>query len=246
MTSITFPPLNFRGLVATSHSPSASVKRSPTRSWLGGIEALDSGRRRDGISRSSRALPIGQSIRHPPDNSADHNQGRDDDRQAQNFEHPGLLHNGEAGRREHSFCPAFFVNRYGARGGQLRVAPPRCRTSELGAWSGDGRGAAGSTSGPLSWPRLPECRHGAADHEGQWARRPAYAGLGRAEIATDENDDLVKISIIVKAGNPRLVWRGRVGSRCEHEERNGHTERSESVQNDPPSHRCIPRGARKG
>jgi len=70
--------------------------------------------------------------------------------------------------------------------------------------------------------------------------------LDRAEVASDQKDDVVEIGIVVKARDPRLIRRAGVGSRCERQHDRNQSKTNEPVQRDFPRHRCHCHPAERG
>src|SRR5437867_4113793 len=69
-------------------------------------------------------------------------------------------------------------------------------------------------------------------------QRPRHSGLKRSETACDQGDDIVEITIVVKARNPRLIWRACMSGWRKGQDGGNQTEAHKSVQDDSLSRRC--------
>src|SRR2546427_10815196 len=69
-------------------------------------------------------------------------------------------------------------------------------------------------------------------------QRPRHSGLKRSETACDQGDDIVEITIVVKARNPRLIWRACMSGWRKGQDGGNETEAHKSVPDDCVSRFC--------
>src|SRR5438093_10344338 len=65
-----------------------------------------------------------------------------------------------------------------------------------------------------------------------------YTTLFRSEVARDQQDDIIEISIVVEAGDPRLIRRCGVGDRRECQDGGDKRKTNKPPQYDLRTYRC--------
>ena len=87
-------------------------------------------------------------------------------------------------------------------------------------------------------PQLGVHRCNETDERAYRAQRASDVEFGCPELARYEKSDIVEISIVVEARNPRLIRGARMGGRRERQHGRNESQANKSVQNHFPSHRC--------